>query len=59
MKLSHPDRSLIAWALYFCVLMNLFVCGLGHGQMMGQTLNGIGGAGYAAIRQPAPPSDAA
>ncbi|MBC8983591.1 DUF2946 domain-containing protein [Pseudomonas lurida] len=44
MKLSHPDRSLIAWALYFCVLMNLFVCGLGHGQMMGQALNGIGGS---------------
>ena len=24
MKLRHSDRSLIAWALYFCVLMNLF-----------------------------------
>jgi len=44
MKLSHPDRSLIVWILYFCVLMNLFVCGLGHGQMMGQALNGIGGS---------------
>ena len=44
MKLRHSDRSLIAWALYFCVLMNLFVCGLGHGQMMGQALNGIGGS---------------
>ena len=43
MKLCHSDRSLIAWALYFCVLMNLFACGLGHGQMMGQQLNGIGG----------------
>lgn len=43
MKLHHSDRSLIAWALYFCVLMNLFACGLGHGQMMGQQLNGIGG----------------
>lgn len=43
MKLRHSDRSLIAWALYFCVLMNLFACGLGHGQMMGQQLNGIGG----------------
>ena len=40
MKSSHPDRSLIVWTLYFCVLMNLFVCGLGHGQMMGQQLNG-------------------
>ena len=43
MKLSYPDRALIAWTLYFCVLVNLFVCGLGHGQMMGQQLNGIGG----------------
>lgn len=43
MKLSHPDRALIAWALYFCLLVNLFACGLGHGQMMGQQLNGIGG----------------
>ena len=43
MKLRHSDRSLIAWALYFCVLMNLFACGLGHGQMMGLELNGIGG----------------
>ncbi|CRM42933.1 MULTISPECIES: DUF2946 domain-containing protein [Pseudomonas] len=43
MKSSCPDRALIAWALYFCVLVNLFVCGLGHGQMMGQQLNGIGG----------------
>ena len=43
MKLRHSDRSLIAWSLYFCVLMNLFACGLGHGQMMGQQLNGIGG----------------
>jgi hypothetical protein len=43
MKLRPPDRSLIAWTLYFCVLMNLFVCGLGHGQMMGLELNGIGG----------------
>ena len=31
MKLRRSDRSLIAWTLYFCVLLNLFVCGLGHG----------------------------
>ena len=57
MKLSHPDRSLIAWALYFCVLMNLFVCGLGHGQMMGQALNGIGGAFCSVDGSQAPVSD--
>ncbi|WP_411380624.1 DUF2946 domain-containing protein [Pseudomonas sp. MPB26] len=57
MKSSHPDRSLIAWALYFCVLMNLFVCGLGHGQMTGQVLNGIGGAFCSVDGKQAPLSD--
>jgi len=56
-KSSHPDRSLIAWALYFCVLMNLFVCGLGHGQMTGQALNGIGGAFCSVSGNQAPLSD--
>ncbi|WLH66441.1 DUF2946 domain-containing protein [Pseudomonas sp. FP2309] len=57
MKLSHPNRSLIAWSLYFCVLMNLFVCGLGHGHMMGQQLNGIGGAFCSVAGKQAPLSD--
>ncbi|MGY4640082.1 hypothetical protein ACVWVP_004036 [Pseudomonas sp. TE24901] len=57
MKLSHPDRALIAWTLYFCVLMNVFVCGLGHGQMMGQQLNGIGGAFCSVEGKQAPLSD--
>ena len=57
MNLSHPDRSLIAWTLYFCVLMNLFVCGLGHGRMMGQQLNGIGGTFCSVSGQQAPLSD--
>lgn len=43
MKLSRPYRSLAAWTLYFCVLFNVFACGLGHGQMTGQVLNGLGG----------------
>ncbi|KPW25578.1 Uncharacterized protein ALO83_04075 [Pseudomonas cannabina pv. alisalensis] len=43
MKLSLPNRSLVAWTLYFCVLFNVFACGLGHGQMSGFALNGIGG----------------
>lgn len=37
-------RPLIAWALYFCVLFNVFGCGLGHGQALGLALNGFGGA---------------
>lgn len=57
MKLRHCDRSLIAWALYFCVLMNLFACGLGHGQMMGQQLNGIGGLFCSADGGQSPISD--
>ncbi|MBZ9783772.1 DUF2946 domain-containing protein [Pseudomonas sp. REP124] len=43
MKLSLSNRSLVAWTLYFCVLFNVFACGLGHGQMLGFELNGIGG----------------
>jgi hypothetical protein len=43
MKLTLSDRSLVAWTLYFCVLFNVFACGLGHGQMMGFKLNGVGG----------------
>lgn len=42
MKLSLSNRSLVAWTLYFCVLFNVFACGLGHGQMLGFELNGIG-----------------
>ena len=57
MKLRHFDRSLIAWTLYVCVLLNLFVCGLGHGQMLGQQLNGIGGAFCSVDGSQAPLSD--
>jgi hypothetical protein len=57
MKLRHFDRSLIAWTLYACVLLNLFVCGLGHGQMLGQQLNGIGGAFCSVDGSQAPLSD--
>ena len=57
MNLRHFDRSLIAWALYGCVLLNLFVCGLGHGQMLGQQLNGIGGAFCSVDGKQAPLSD--
>ncbi|AZD47924.1 Protein of unknown function [Pseudomonas chlororaphis] len=43
MKFARTDRSLIAWMLYCCVLFNVFACSIGHGQMVGQQLNGIGG----------------
>jgi hypothetical protein len=43
MKTARTDRSLIAWMLYCCVLFNVFACSIGHGQMVGQQLNGIGG----------------
>lgn len=54
MKLSRPDRSLIAWTLYFCVLFNVFACGLGHGQMMGFALNGVGGQFCSSLGSKAP-----
>lgn len=43
MKFSRSDRSLLAWMLYCCVLFNVFACSIGHGQMVGMQLNGIGG----------------
>ncbi|MGC5700984.1 DUF2946 domain-containing protein [Pseudomonas sp. NFXW11] len=43
MKFARADRSLIAWMLYCCVLFNVFACSIGHGQMLGLQLNGIGG----------------
>ncbi|KAA0980477.1 DUF2946 domain-containing protein [Pseudomonas sp. ANT_H12B] len=43
MKLARTDRSLIAWMLYCCVLFNVFACSIGHGQMVGLQLNGLGG----------------
>jgi len=43
MKLARSDRHLIAWMLYCCVLFNVFACSIGHGQMVGMQLNGIGG----------------
>jgi hypothetical protein len=43
MDRTRKDRSLVAWMLYACVLFNVFVCGIGHGQISGLTLNGVGG----------------
>ena len=56
MKLIRSDRSLIAWTLYFCVLFNVFACGLAHGQMMGLELNGVGGQFCSSLGSPAPAS---
>lgn len=47
-------RPHIAWTLYFCVLFNVFVCGLGHGQMAGLELNGVGGQFCSAMGNPGP-----
>ncbi|VVO27302.1 hypothetical protein PS723_04704 [Pseudomonas fluorescens] len=57
MKRISADRSLIAWALYFCVLFNVFACGLGHGQMMGLELNGVGGQFCSALGNKGPTLD--
>ncbi|ACO78473.1 hypothetical protein AvCA_22820 [Azotobacter vinelandii CA] len=44
MNLSRDHRSLIAWMLYFSVLLSALHCGIGHGQMAGFALAGVGGA---------------
>jgi len=43
MTFARTERSLLAWMLYCCVLFNVFACSIGHGQMVGEQLNGIGG----------------
>ncbi|WP_213939450.1 DUF2946 domain-containing protein [Pseudomonas sp. dw_612] len=43
MKFARTDRTLMAWMLYCCVLFNVFACSIGHGQMVGMQLNGLGG----------------
>lgn len=44
MKPTLAQRPLIAWLLYFSVLFNVLSCGISHGQMLGFSLNGLGGA---------------
>ncbi|CAD5109797.1 DUF2946 domain-containing protein [Zestomonas carbonaria] len=48
-------QPLTAWVLYFSVLFGVLACGLGHGQMLGLQLNGIGGA-FCSIDNKAQPS---
>lgn len=43
MKLSRKHRSLIAWVLYFSVLLSALHCSIGHGQMAGFALAGVAG----------------
>jgi hypothetical protein len=57
MNASHHHRPLIAWTLYFCVLFNVFACGLGHGQMLGLELNGVGGQFCSAMGNSGPALD--
>lgn len=48
MNSARSHRSLIAWTLYVCVLFSAFACSIGHGQMTGLQLSGLGGA-YCAV----------
>ncbi|WP_162868469.1 DUF2946 family protein, partial [Pseudomonas viridiflava] len=54
---SPSHRSLLAWLLYFSVLFNVLACGIGHGQMMGLSLNGLGGAFCSAANGAGPTLD--
>lgn len=42
MKMTRTDRRLLAWMLYFSVLFSAFACSIGHGQMAGLQLSGLG-----------------
>lgn len=44
MTLARRHKSLIAWALYFSVLLSSVLCAIGHGQMAGLQLSGLDGA---------------
>lgn len=44
MKLARHHQSLCAWMLYFSVLFAALACAIGHGQMAGLQLSGLGGA---------------
>lgn len=44
MHQSAGHRRSFAWILYASVLFTVLHCGLGHGQAIGLTLNGLGGA---------------
>ncbi len=43
MNLARTERSLITWILYFSVLFSALACSIGHGQMAGLQLSGLGG----------------
>ncbi|AYC31492.1 DUF2946 domain-containing protein [Pseudomonas cavernae] len=43
MDTHRRHRPQVAWMLYCSVLFGVLACGLGHGQMLGLQLNGIGG----------------
>ncbi|MBM7062866.1 DUF2946 domain-containing protein [Pseudomonas sp. UL073] len=55
MNIDRRRHSLTAWMLYFSVLFSVLACGLGHGQMLGLQLNGVGGQ-FCSIDNKAQPS---
>ncbi|MGY4533005.1 hypothetical protein ACVW0Y_002135 [Pseudomonas sp. TE3786] len=57
MKPTLTNRSLMAWLLYFSVLFNVLACGIGHGQLLGLSLNGVGGAFCSADNSAGPTLD--
>nr|WP_298135873.1 DUF2946 domain-containing protein [uncultured Pseudomonas sp.] len=44
MNLTRPNRPLLAWMLYFSVLLSALACSIGHGQMAGMQLSGLDGS---------------
>ncbi|MGE7991014.1 DUF2946 family protein [Pseudomonas sp. NPDC089554] len=48
MKLARQTRSQVAWVLYFSILLSSLLCAVGHGQMAGLQLSGLGDAAWCA-----------
>lgn len=48
MKLARQTRSQVAWVLYFSILLSSLLCAIGHGQMAGLQLSGLGDAAWCA-----------
>ena len=43
MNMASHEKSLIAWVLYFSVLLSSLMCAMNHSQMAGLSLSGLDG----------------
>ncbi|SEJ45400.1 Protein of unknown function [Azotobacter beijerinckii] len=57
MDSARNHRSLIAWMLYFSILLSTLHCSIGHGQSAGFSLAGVGGLFCSAMGHAGPTLD--